>query len=124
MSLTNEEIEKLLAAMAAGEDRPRIEKARFAPLKPVPSAGVKGSFKRIADIPLRLVAELGRKPLKIKEILDLKEGSIIVLDKLAGEAVEIWVNGIKLATGEVVVVNDAFGVRITGLAEVKKEGQD
>ncbi|GEA16659.1 MAG: flagellar motor switch protein FliN [Moorella sp. (in: firmicutes)] len=124
MPLTDEEIQKLLEAMAAGEDRPRIEKARFAPLQPAPVARVKASFDRIADVPLRLVAELGRTRLAVKEILELKEGSVITLNKLAGEAVEVRVNGIPLATGEVVVINDAFGVRINNLADVKEEGQD
>ncbi|CEP68909.1 Surface presentation of antigen (SpoA) [Moorella glycerini] len=124
MPLTDEEIQKLLEAMAAGEDQPRIEKARFAPLQPAPVARVKASFDRIDDVPLRLVTELGRTRLKVKEILELKEGSLIILNKLAGEAVEVRVNGILLATGEVVVINDAFGVRINNLADVKKEGQD
>ncbi|KYH32656.1 flagellar motor switch protein FliN [Neomoorella mulderi] len=124
MPLTDEEIQKLLEAMAAGEDQPRIEKARFAPLQPAPVARVKASFDRIDDVPLRLVTELGRTRLKVKEILELKEGSLITLNKLAGEAVEVRVNGILLATGEVVVINDAFGVRINNLADVKKEGQD
>ncbi|WP_258359715.1 flagellar motor switch protein FliN [Moorella sulfitireducens (nom. illeg.)] len=125
MPLTDDEIQKLLEAMAAGADRPRIEKARFAPLQQAPVARVKAGFDRIADVPLRLVAELGRTRLSVREILELKEGSVITLNKLAGEAVEVRVNGIPLATGEVVVINDVFGVRINNLAEVKEEeGQD
>ena len=123
MGLTDEEIQRLLQAMEAGEDQPRVEKARFAPLQPGPVAGGPASFKRIADVPLRLKAELGRTRLKVKEILDLKEGSLIVLDKLAGEPVELLVNGTPLARGEVVVINEAFGVRINTLAAGEEEGQ-
>ncbi|MGI9859992.1 flagellar motor switch protein FliN [Moorella naiadis] len=123
MGLTDEEIQRLLQAMEAGEDQPRVEKARFAPLQPGAVAGGPASFKRIADVPLRLKAELGRTRLKVKEILDLKEGSLIVLDKLAGEPVELLVNGTPLARGEVVVINEAFGVRINTLAAGEEEGQ-
>ncbi|BCV20821.1 flagellar motor switch protein FliN [Moorella sp. Hama-1] len=123
MGLTDEEIQRLLQAMEAGEDRPRVEKARFAPLQPGPVTGAPASFKRIADVPLRLTANLGRARLKVKEILDLKEGSLIVLDKLAGEPVELLVNGTPMAKGEVVVINEAFGVRINTLAAGEEEGQ-
>ncbi|MBC7324839.1 MAG: FliM/FliN family flagellar motor switch protein, partial [Moorella sp. (in: Bacteria)] len=97
MPLTDEEIQKLLAAMESGEEQPRIEKARFAPLQPAPVAPAKASFNSLADVPLRLVTELGRTKLTVREILELKEGSVIVLNKLAGEAVEVLVNGILLA---------------------------
>lgn len=123
MGLTEEEIQKLLQAMEAGEDQPRVEKARFAPLQPAPAPGVTADFKRIADVPLRLKAELGRTRMTVKEILDLKDGSVIVLDKLAGEPVDLLVNDIPLAKGEVVVINDAFGVRINSLEAVEEEGQ-
>lgn len=124
MALTDEEIQKLLDAMTVGMDQPRVEKARFSPLQPSPVARAAASFNRVADVPLRLVTELGRTRLTVKEILDLKEGSLITLNKLAGEAVEVRVNGVLLATGEVVVINDAFGVRINNLADIKEEGQN
>ncbi|MDK2820380.1 MAG: flagellar motor switch protein FliN [Clostridia bacterium] len=123
MNLTEEEIQKLLEAMKNGEDQPHIEKARFAPLKKVQVADRKINFDSLADVPLRIVAQLGRTRLTIKEILDLKEGSLITLDKLAGEPVELRIDGVLLAIGEVVVINDTFGVRINKLQNVKKEGQ-
>ena len=59
--------------------------------------------------------ELGRAKKTIKQVLDLNIGSVVVLDKLAGEEVEILVNGIQVARGEVVVIDDSYGVRITEL---------
>lgn len=70
----------------------------------------------IMDIGLQLSVELGRTNKKIKEILELTNGSIIELDKLAGEPVDILVNGRILAQGEVVVIDENFGVRVTGIA--------
>jgi flagellar motor switch protein FliN/FliY len=124
MALTDAEIQELLNAMNGGTEQPRVEKARFSPLQPSPVAALTSDFNRIADVPLRLVTELGRTRLTVKEILDLKEGSLITLNKLAGEAVEVRVNDVLLATGEVVVINDAFGVRINNLADIEEEGQD
>lgn len=67
----------------------------------------------ILDVSLQLSVELGRTNMKIKDILDLSEGSIVELDKLAGEPVDLLVNGKLLAKGEVVVIDENFGVRIT-----------
>lgn len=69
----------------------------------------------IMDIGLQLSVELGRTHKKIKDILELTNGSIIELDKLAGEPVDILVNGKLLAHGEVVVIDENFGVRVTGI---------
>lgn len=69
----------------------------------------------IMDVPLNITVELGRTKMKIKEILDLGPGSIVELDKLAGEPVDILVNGKLMAKGEVVVIDESFGVRITDI---------
>ncbi len=68
---------------------------------------------RVRDIPLDVTVELGRTRLLIRDILDLGAGSIIQLDKIAGEAVELFANGLLVARGEVVVIDDNFGVRVT-----------
>lgn len=73
------------------------------------------NIDRLMDVTLTLAVELGRKKMQIKEILDLGPGKIIELDKLAGEPVDLLVNGRLLARGEVVVVDENFGVRITDL---------
>lgn len=69
----------------------------------------------IMDIPLQVTVELGRTKMPIKEILDLGPGSIVELDKLAGEPVDILVNNKLIAKGEVVVIDESFGVRITDI---------
>ena len=74
-----------------------------------------GSIEVLYDLKLDMVVELGRTKKSIREILELARGSIIELEKLAGDPVEIYVNDKKLAEGEVVVVDDHFGVRITNL---------
>ncbi len=69
----------------------------------------------ILDIPLKLTVELGRTKLLINELLQLGQGSVIELDKLAGEPLEILVNDKLIARGEAVIVNEKFGVRITDI---------
>ena len=69
----------------------------------------------ILDVPLQVTVELGRTKKSIKDILELSNGSIVELDKLAGEPVDIHVNGKLLAKGEVVVIDENFGVRITDI---------
>ena len=69
----------------------------------------------ILDIPLKVTAELGKASVLIKDLLQLSQGSVLELDKLAGEALEIVVNGKLIAKGEVVVVNEKFGVRLTDI---------
>ncbi len=67
----------------------------------------------ILDIPVQLTVELGRTRIPIKHILQLAQGSVIELDALAGEPMDVLVNGCLIAQGEVVVVNEKFGIRLT-----------
>ena len=69
----------------------------------------------ILDIPLKVSVELGRTLIVIKDLLQLGQGSVLELDKLAGEPLEILVNGKMIAKGEVVVLNEKFGVRLTDI---------
>jgi flagellar motor switch protein FliN/FliY len=69
----------------------------------------------ILDIPLKVSVELGRSKVVIKDLLQLGQGSVIELDKLAGEPLEVLVNGKLVARGEVVVVNEKFGIRLTDI---------
>jgi flagellar motor switch protein FliN/FliY len=69
----------------------------------------------ILDIPVQLTVELGRTRIPIKHILQLAQGSVIELDALAGEPMDVLVNGCLIAQGEVVVVNDKFGIRLTDI---------
>jgi len=72
-------------------------------------------IKFILDIPLVITVELGRTKMLIKELLRLSHGSVIELDKVAGEPIEILVNDKLIAKGEVVVINEKFGVRLTDI---------
>ncbi len=69
----------------------------------------------ILDIPVKMTVELGRTKMTIKELLRLSQGSVVTLDGLAGEPLDILINGYLIAQGEVVVISDKFGIRITDI---------
>jgi len=94
-----------------------VHDARFQQLTPSDDITSKDNIDRLLDVNLNVAVELGRKDMKIKDILGLGPGKIIELDKLAGEPVDLLVNGKLLAKGEVVVVDENFGVRITELID-------
>ncbi|RPE02936.1 flagellar motor switch protein FliN [Candidatus Pantoea deserta] len=79
------------------------------------AAGSLQDIDLIMDIPVKLTVELGRTKMTIKELLRLTQGSVVALDGLAGEPLDILINGYLIAQGEVVVVNDKYGVRITDI---------
>jgi flagellar motor switch protein FliN/FliY len=70
-------------------------------------------LEMILDIPVRLSMEVGNTQISIRDLLQLGQGSVIELDRLAGEPLDVLVNGTLIAHGEVVVVNDKFGIRMT-----------
>ena len=96
-----------------------VQPLDFPQLQPSDERVKKDSIDRLMDVSLNISVELGRKQMQIKEILGLGPGKIIELDKLAGEPVDLMVNGKLLAKGEVVVVDENFGVRITDLIDPK-----
>jgi flagellar motor switch protein FliN/FliY len=69
----------------------------------------------ILDVPVTVSMEIGRSRLSIRNLLQLNQGSVVELDRLAGEAMDVLVNGTLVAQGEVVVVNDKFGIRLTDI---------
>jgi flagellar motor switch protein FliN len=77
----------------------------------------------LLDVPLEVGVELGRTRMTIQDLLQLGPGSVIELDKVAGEALDILVNGRLVARGEAVVVNDKFGVRITDIVSPQERIQ-
>jgi len=79
------------------------------------SGGLAKDIDFILDIPVLLTVELGRTKISIKNLLQLAQGSVVELDGLAGEPMDVLVNGCLIAQGEVVVVNDKFGVRLTDI---------
>ena len=92
-----------------------VQAAQFTPLATAPVQVNEANIGLILDVSLQVTVELGRTKKSIKEILELTNGSIVELDKLAGEPVDIHVNGKFLAKGEVVVIDENFGVRITDI---------
>jgi flagellar motor switch protein FliN/FliY len=78
-------------------------------------SGYNNNINIIKDVPLEITVELGRTRKRISEILDFAPGSVIELDKLVGEALDILANGKKIATGEVVVVDENYGIKITDI---------
>ncbi|MCE8053032.1 flagellar motor switch protein FliN [Halomonas desiderata] len=85
----------------------------FRPLDRGKEGGAPRDLEMIMDIPVKLTVELGRTKLTIKQLLELAQGSVVELDGLAGEPMDILINGYLIAQGEVVVVDDKYGIRIT-----------
>ena len=100
-----------------------VQPAQFTPLSVEPVAVNDANIGLILDVPLQITVELGRTKKSIKDILELSNGSIVELDKLAGEPVDIQVNGKFLAKGEVVVIDENFGVRITDIVSPAERAQ-
>ena len=100
---------------SAETDRP-VEKAQFETLardssSPVAPGDV--NLEVVMDIPVTVSAEIGRTRIPIRSLLQLSQGSVVELDRLAGDPLDVFVNGTLIAHGEVVVVNEKFGIRLT-----------
>lgn len=91
------------------------EEVIFENLSPQPTSKTKQDINLILDIPISMSVELGRTKMAIKDLLNLTQGSIIALEGLAGEPLDILINGYLIAQGEIVVVGDNYGVRITDI---------
>ncbi len=92
-----------------------VEKAAFRDFTSSGTSVQKNDIDFILDIPVQLTVELGRTKIAIKNLLQLAQGSVVELDGLAGEPMDVLVNGCLIAQGEVVVVNDKFGIRLTDI---------
>jgi flagellar motor switch protein FliN len=108
-----------MAEQAAAEGDPKPDEqpqpAVFQSLTPDATAGGASNLDMILDIPVQLTVELGRTKISIKNLLQLAQGSVVELENLAGEPMDVLVNGCLIAQGEVVVVNDKFGIRLTDI---------
>lgn len=107
-----------LAEQAESESQPPTQPAAasgdvFKPLDKGQESGVARDLEMVMDIPVSLTVELGRTRITIKQLLELAQGSVIELDGLAGEPMDILINGYLIAQGEVVVVDDKYGIRVT-----------
>ncbi|CDG01247.1 Putative Flagellar motor switch protein FliN [Clostridium chauvoei JF4335] len=114
---SNATIEETVMNKDINVKQPTIEvnKASFEPLQPRVLGESNKNIDLILDVPLNISVVLGRTKKSIKDILNLSTGSLIELDKLAEEPVEILINGKQIALGEVVVIDESFGVRITSI---------
>jgi flagellar motor switch protein FliN len=96
-------------------DTEQVAPASFANFAPTTGNTAGNDINMILDIPVQLTVELGRTRIPIKHILQLAQGSVVELETLAGEPMDVLVNGYLIAQGEVVVVNDKFGIRLTDI---------
>lgn len=94
---------------------PGLAPFQFKDLGGAPASGEKATLELLQDVDLDLRIELGRTSMHLEDVLKLKRGSVVPLDKLAGEPVDVFVNGRMVARGEVLVLNDNFCVRVTEL---------
>lgn len=99
------------AGQAAAPTKPHV----FEQLGPGGAATTQNDLDMILDIPVQLTVELGRTKMPIKNLLQLAQGSVVELAGMAGEPLDVMINGFLIAQGEVVVVNDKLGIRLTDI---------
>ena len=109
-------------APAPQPPEPKVISTRPAPMREMDAADVLGkeqaqNLDLIMEVPLQVTVEIGRTHRKVQDILEFSKGSLVVLDKLAGDQVDLFVNGKCVAKGDVVVIDDNFGVRITEIVQ-------
>jgi flagellar motor switch protein FliN len=133
MSDSNDEMDEIERQMAAALEASELPEPPPAPVTPPPAIHpvemdeVKtvprappdpdGNLKLILDIPVEIRVEVGNSRLSISELLNLAPGSIIELDRTAGSAADLFVNGTKVGQGDVVVVDESYGIRLTKLVD-------
>lgn len=113
---SQEDIDALLSGgVSAPKPKPAAERAPLDEFEPAARTKRAGSpdMDVILDIPVRISMEVGNTEITIRNLLQLNQGSVIELDRLAGEPLDVLVNGTLIAHGEVVVVNEKFGIRMT-----------
>ncbi len=111
--------------MMPGQSQPNVQSVQFPGFnQPASGGGESGNISLLMDVYMEMTVELGRTKKPIKEILGMGEGTIIELDKLAGEPVDILVNHKLIATGEVVVIDENFGVRVTEIVSPVERMKD
>jgi flagellar motor switch protein FliN/FliY len=92
-----------------------VARAQFNDLGPTAAggAGQEMNLNLILDVAVTLALEVGRAKMSVRDLLQLAPGAVVELDRLAGEPLDVLVNGVRIARGEVVVVNEKFGIRLT-----------
>jgi flagellar motor switch protein FliN/FliY len=117
MSEDQDTMDEWAAALAEAEEGTEAQVTELEELSENGSADISIEEKRkldtILDIPVTISMEVGRSKINIRNLLQLNQGSVVELDRVAGEPLDVLVNGTLIAHGEVVVVNDKFGIRLT-----------
>jgi flagellar motor switch protein FliN/FliY len=99
-----------------------VARAQFNDLSPnaAGAAGQEMNLNLILDVAVTLALEVGRTMMSVRDLLQLAPGAVVELDRLAGEPLDVLVNGVRIARGEVVVVNEKFGIRLTDVVSEKE----
>jgi flagellar motor switch protein FliN/FliY len=101
------------------------DEIEFMPLQPAVGAGGEGAdLRRLHDVPVELAVEIGRTRMTIGQTLELRPGSVVSLNRLAGEPVDLLINGKPIARGEVVVIDEEFGLRVTDVVSSGRSLED
>jgi flagellar motor switch protein FliN len=100
--------------MSTPDPKTAVARAKFGDLAPA-AGGAPGemNLNLILDVAVTLALEVGRAKMSVRDLLALAPGAVVELDRLAGEPLDVLVNGVRIARGEVVVVNEKFGIRLT-----------
>lgn len=117
--MTEEEINSFLSGKNGDAS---IRKVQFPSLGPAKGMDrTKTALSHLDDVQIEISVELGQASLRVREVLGLAEGSVIKLDKAVGEAVEIIMNQQRFARGEVIIVNESFGVRVAAVNRAQRK---
>jgi flagellar motor switch protein FliN/FliY len=101
------------------------DEIEFMPLEPASGTGTDGAdLRRLHDVPVELAVEIGRTRMTIGQTLELRPGSVVSLNRLAGEPVDLLINGKPIARGEVVVIDEEFGLRVTDVVSTGRSIED
>jgi flagellar motor switch protein FliN len=101
------------------------DEIEFMPLEPTIGSGTDGAdLRRLHDVPVELAVEIGRTRMTIGQTLELRPGSVVSLNRLAGEPVDLLINGKPIARGEVVVIDEEFGLRVTDVVSSGRSLED
>jgi flagellar motor switch protein FliN len=117
------ESDQAFSGTSTSPDAVEVRPAGLPPVQPTENNGPPDSVEKILDIPVAATVQLGRATLQIADLLKLGPGSVLELDRRAGEPVELFVNDRLIALGEIVVIDETFGLRVTSIVDSKQRVQ-